>query len=175
MAAVTLTPGLLTLQQAITTQENAPAYLNNPCALVYAGQPGASQSGLPNNLAQFDSIDDGETACDAQLGLYASGTCAACDGQPLTLDQMTAIYCPASVPGCDPETYANNLANALGVTPDTLVSDAIAGTGSTDQTGLSDLGIFGGQTVTVAGVELPLVGIYAGIGIALLALWLAVR
>lgn len=179
MAQIPVTPQLNTLVSAITTQENAPAYLNNPCALVFAHQPGASPSGLPNQLAQFDSAADGETACQNQIGLYAAGTCGACGGNPLTLDQMTAIYCPASVPGCDPTTYANNLANALGISSDTLVADAITGSGvpSGDQSVPTDSGIFSGlsQTVNVVGAELPMWAVAGAALAALGAVWLAMR
>jgi hypothetical protein len=182
MASVSVTPQLETLAQAIQTQEGyfpgSVSYTdNNPGNLIYAGQPGATAG--PNGFAVFDSYQDGLNALYNQLGLYAAGTCGACGGQPLTISQMTAIYAPAGQGSNDPNAYADNLASALGVTPDTLLSDAIAGTGSSSDdtdtnTDLSSLGDLTGS-VTIAGVEIPTLGLYAGLAVVLGALWLATR
>ncbi len=116
------------LTQAIITQEgtcpspsNCPN--NNPGNLVYAGQPGASPG--PNGIAIFDTYQDGYNALVNQIGLYASGSCASCNGQPQTLASMFQIYAPASVPGNNPTVYASNVAAALGVDPNTPVSSVL--------------------------------------------------
>lgn len=144
-SSVVITPQLQTLAQLIQTQEvyatpgqtiNGTTYPNgsvsyqnnNPGNLVYAGQAGATQG--PNDFAVFPTYDAGLQALYNQLGLYASGACGACGGQPLTIQQMANIYAPASQPGNDPTAYANNMAAALGVSPDTLLSSALSGSGS---------------------------------------------
>lgn len=174
---IPVTANLQTLVGAITTQENTPASLNNPCALVYEGQPGASPSGLSNQLAQFDNSTDGENACYNQIGLYASGSCQSCNGQPQSIESMMQIYAPASA-GNDPEAYAQNLADALGVSTDTLVSDAIAGSGGpavTPTLDTSNLNTFFSSTVPLAGVDIPIWGIAAAAVALLGALWIASR
>lgn len=117
------------LISAIITQEGtcpSPSNCsnNNPGNLVYAGQPGAS--GVPGQIATFDTYQDGYNALVSQLGLYASGNCAACAGQPQTLSSMFQIYAPASVPGNNPTIYASNVAGALGVPTSTPVSSILA-------------------------------------------------
>jgi hypothetical protein len=119
-----------TLVQAIITQEGtcpspSACQRNNPGNLVYAGQPGAS--GTPGQLATFDTYDDGYTALVNQLGLYAAGTCGACNGQPQTIASTFQIYAPASVPGNNPTVYATNVSNALGVDPSTPLSSVLTG------------------------------------------------
>jgi hypothetical protein len=127
---ITVTPQLQTLAQAIQTQEGyypgSVAYTNNnPGNLVYAGQAGATPG--PNGFAVFPSYQDGLNALYNQLNLYATGTCGACGGQPLTIQQMANIYAPAGQGSNNPTVYANNMAAALGVSPDTLLSTALAG------------------------------------------------
>jgi hypothetical protein len=135
VGTVTVTPQLQTLAQAIATQENANPSLNNPGNLVYVGQAGATLG--PNGFAQFDTYQDGLNALYNQLGLYASGACGACGGQPLTIAQMTAIYAPAGQGNNDPTAYANNLAAAMGVGVNTPVADVIAETAATSATAAS--------------------------------------
>ncbi len=82
---------LSTLIQAITTQEGtcpspSSCKYNNPGNLIYAGQPGATSG--PGGFAVFDTYQDGYNALVNQLGLYAAGTCRACNGQPQTLASM---------------------------------------------------------------------------------------
>jgi hypothetical protein len=127
---------LSTLIQAITTQEGtcpSPSSCknNNPGNLMYAGQPGATSG--PGGFAVFDTYQDGYNALVNQLGLYANGTCGACNGQPQTLASMFQIYAPAGIPGNNPTIYAQNVANALGVDPNTSVS-SVLGSGSTMST-----------------------------------------
>lgn len=119
-----------TLTQAIITQEGTcpsptSCQNNNPGNLVYAGQPGAS--GVPGQIATFDTYDDGYNALVNQLGLYASGSCASCNGQPQTIAGTFQIYAPGSVPGNNPTSYANNVAAALGVSTDTPLSSVLTG------------------------------------------------
>lgn len=121
---------LSTLIQAITTQEGtcpSPSSCknNNPGNLMYAGQPGAT--GVPGSLASFDTYQDGYNALVNQLGLYANGTCGACNGQPQTLASVFQIYAPAGIPGNNPAVYTTNVANALGVDPNTSLSSILAG------------------------------------------------
>ncbi len=127
---VPVTPQLQTLASAIQTQEGyypgSVAYTNNnPGNLVYAGQPGATRG--PNGFAVFDNYQDGLNALYNQLGLYATGACAACGGEPLTIAEMAAIYAPAGQGSNNPDVYAANMAAALGVSPDTLLGSAISG------------------------------------------------
>ena len=138
---VTVTPGLQTLAAAIQTQEGyAPGTLayqnNNPGNLIYAGQPGATPGA--GGFAAFPTYQDGLNALYNQLNLYATGTCGACNGQPLTIAQMTAIYAPAGQGSNDPGVYATNIANATGASVNTPLSDVIAGDDSDDSDGEDD-------------------------------------
>jgi hypothetical protein len=133
-----------TLVQAIITQEGtcpspSACQRNNPGNLNYAGQPGAS--GTPGQLATFDTYQDGYNALLNQLGLYAAGTCGACNGQPQTIASTFQIYAPASVQGNNPTVYAQNVSNALGVDPNTPLSSVLSGTAAPGTTSfsLSDL------------------------------------
>jgi hypothetical protein len=131
-STVVVTPQLQTLAQTIQTQEGyypgSLAYTNNnPGNLIYVGQAGATAGA--GGFADFSTYDAGLNALYNQLNLYATGACAVCGGQPLTIAQMAAIYAPAGQGTNNPTVYANNMANALGVSPDTLLSTAIAGGG----------------------------------------------
>ena len=121
---------LSTLTGAIITQEGtcpspANCQRNNPGNLMYAGQAGAS--GSPGQLATFDTYEDGYNALVNQLGLYASGTCGSCNGQPQTIASTFAIYAPAGSGGNNPTLYAQNVSNALGVDPNTPLASVLAG------------------------------------------------
>lgn len=166
---VPVTPQLQTLASAIQTQEGyfpgSVAYTNNnPGNLVYAGQSGATRG--PNGFAVFDNYQDGLNALYNQLGLYATGACAACGGEPLTIAEMAAIYAPAGQGSNNPDVYATNMANALGVTPDTLLSSAIssgsapplASAPSTTDFAYSD----SSPTFNVAGVDVTPPELYIG-------------
>jgi hypothetical protein len=118
------------LVQSIITQEgtcpsSSNCKNNNPGNLIYAGQPGATAG--PGGFAVFDTYQDGYNALVNQLGLYASGACGACNGQPQTLASMFQIYAPAGQGNNNPTIYAQNVANALGVDPTTSVSSILAG------------------------------------------------
>lgn len=119
-----------TLDQVMATIQNVekvnPSF-NNPGALIYAGQPGASSSPqcFPDTithktdcLAQFDSLDSGTQAWQNQIQLDAS--------RGLTIAQFTAKYAPASDPRNDPTAYAQYIANSTGLDPSAPLSDAIA-------------------------------------------------
>ena len=93
---------------------------NNPGNLIYVGQAGATPGA--GGFAAFPSYDAGYQALLNQIQNYAN--------RGLTIDQMMAIYAPATQAGNNPGLYAQTIASSLGVTPDTLVSDALAGTGS---------------------------------------------
>lgn len=168
---VTPTPAMQTLAQAIQTQEGyypgSIAYTdNNPGNLMYAGQPGATAG--PGGFAVFDSYADGQQALYNQLNLYATGTCGACGGQPLTIEQMTAIYAPATQPGNDPAVYATNLANAVGASPSSSLSDVFAGTASSSD---SDSGSGSGVDLSSLGlgtVDPMTLALYAVLGVGVL-------
>lgn len=81
---------------------------NNPGNLRYVGQAGATQGA--GGFAKFPSYDAGVAALQNQIQIYA--------GQGLTIQQMMNIYAPAS-DGNDPNSYANTIASALGVSADT--------------------------------------------------------
>jgi hypothetical protein len=155
---VTPTPAMVTMAAAIEQQEGfypgSVAYTdNNPGNLVYAGQPNATAG--PNGFAVFDNVADGTQALYNQLNLYAMGTCGACNGQPLTIAEMTSIYAPAGQAGNNPAAYASNLATALGVDPDDELSEVFSGTdlslGADSLSATSDE-----DSVTIAGVQVPL-------------------
>ena len=197
---VVVTPQLQTLAQLIQTQEvyatpgqtiNGTTYPNgsvsyqnnNPGNLVYAGQAGATQG--PNGFAVFPTYDAGLQALYNQLGLYSSGACGACGGQPLTIQQMANIYAPASQPGNDPIAYGNNMAAALGVSPDTLLSSALSGGGSTSTSlptsistdttdtsddGTVDDGIFDTGDDAILGFD-PTFFAVAATGVAVAVMW----
>lgn len=114
--------------QAIITQENMAqnyASLNNPGALTYVGQAGATKD--PNSqFAQFPNYDAGYQALLNQINLNAS--------RGDSLIDFTSIYCPASIPGCNPTVYAQNIANATGLSPTDPLSLALSSGGATDPT-----------------------------------------
>lgn len=82
---------------------------NNPGNLVYVGQAGATGADA-NGFAIFPSYAAGLQALDDQIQLYA--------GRGLSIQGMMNIYAPAS-DGNDPNSYASQIASALGVDPST--------------------------------------------------------
>ena len=86
---------------------------NNPGNLVYTGQPGATRG--TGGFAIFDSYQDGWNALQRQIQLYAD--------RGLTIEQMMAIYAPASDPRNNPAAYAQSIAATLGVDPSTALAD----------------------------------------------------
>ena len=168
---VTPTPAMQTVASAIQTQEGyypgSIAYTdNNPGNLMYAGQPGATAG--PGGFAVFDSYADGQQALYNQLNLYATGACAACNGQPLTISQMTAIYAPAGSGGNNPSVYANNIASAAGVTPDTSLSDLFSGTSSSTAgvTATTDSGL----GIDLSGIDPTTMILYAALAVGVLVM-----
>ena len=107
---------------------------NNPGNLIYVGQSGATQG--VGGFAAWPTYQDGYNALIAQIQNYAN--------RGLTIDQMMNIYAPASQAGNDPTAYANQIANALGVSPDTTVAAAISsggGSGGVSSPGVSTTAI----------------------------------
>lgn len=177
---VTVTPGMQAVAQAIQTEEGyAPGTVsyqnNNPGNLVYAGQPGATPGA--GGFADFATYQDGLDALYNQLNLYANGTCGACNGQPLTIEQMTAIYAPAGQGNNNPTAYAQNIASATGVSTDTPLSDVFSGTAVSGSTDLSDLTGGDGDDDSGDGTIFGLDPVSAAIlgGAALVGLFVALR
>jgi hypothetical protein len=186
---------LATVAQAIETQEGfypgSVAYVNNnPGNLMAAGQPGCTPTSA--GFCSFSSFADGWNALLNQISLDAS--------RGETISQFISKYAPASA-GNDPTTYAQNVANAVGLAPTDLLSTAItqdgtlasssaapAGDASFITTGLTDFSsaidnAFGGSADSGGGVDLTAIGIgvvdpsvllFAGVGL-LLVLWAANR
>lgn len=93
---------------------------NNPGNLIYVGQSGATQG--VGGFAAWPTYQDGYNALINQINNYAN--------RGLTIDQMMNIYAPASQAGNNPTAYAQQIANALGVSTDTTVAAAISGSGN---------------------------------------------
>lgn len=116
-------PGIQTIAATIQQVEGyypgSLAYTNNnPGNLIYVGQAGATQGA--GGFAAFPSYDAGYSALLSQIQNYAN--------RGLTIDQMMAIYAPAGQGSNNPSSYAQTIANNLGVSTSTPVSAAIAGT-----------------------------------------------
>lgn len=111
-----------TIQQIEGYYPGSLAYRNNnPGNLVYTGQPGATRGA--GGFAVFDSYQDGWNALQNQIQLYAN--------RGLTIEQMMAIYAPASDPRNNPEVYAQSIAATLGVDPSTALADLGSGAAPT--------------------------------------------
>ena len=82
---------------------------NNPGNLVYVGQAGALGADA-NGFAIFPDYATGLRALNDQIQLYAA--------RGLSIQGMMQIYAPAS-DGNDPNSYAAQVAGALGVDPST--------------------------------------------------------
>lgn len=82
---------------------------NNPGNLVYVGQAGATGADA-NGFAIFPDYATGLQALNNQIQLYAA--------RGLSIQGMMQIYAPAS-DGNDPNSYAAQVAGALGVDPST--------------------------------------------------------
>jgi hypothetical protein len=112
-----------TIASTIQTQEGyfpgSLAYRNNnPGNLLYVGQSGATLG--ERGFARWRSYEEGLEALYNQIQLYAS--------RGLTIDQMMAIYAPASDDN-NPAAYAQRIAAALGVSVDTPLSALTGGGG----------------------------------------------
>lgn len=116
------------LAQAITQQENIPASLNNPGALMNVGQAGVVGT-ASNGLAIFDTPQDGLNALYSQIQANIN--------RGLTLNQffagapgVYAGYAPAAA-GNDPVTYAANVSAWTGIDPNVPLNQiSSAGTSS---------------------------------------------
>lgn len=134
-AVVQVLPGS-TVQTIALTIQNVEGYYpgslayqnNNPGNLVYAGQPGATPGA--GGFARFASYQDGLNALNDQIQLYA--------GRGLTIQQMMNIYAPAS-DGNNPNAYAGQIANTLGVSADTSLADLAGGAGILPAPGFADV------------------------------------
>jgi hypothetical protein len=111
-----------TVAQAIQTQEgwysgSATYRFNNPGALMYVGQAGATGADPATGLAIFPDYATGYQALLNQINLDAS--------RGLTIDQFTAKYAPATSAGNNPTLYAANIAAATRLHPYNSLSLAI--------------------------------------------------
>lgn len=106
-----------TIVQAITRQEGSGARNNNPGNIMdYAYYQTTGQF----RLAQFPSLDDGVQALKDLIAKRAPG---------LTLREffggkpgVYTGYAPAGHGANDPDVYARNVANALGISPDEVIT-----------------------------------------------------
>jgi hypothetical protein len=99
---------------------------NNPGNLKFAGQPNATEG--DKGFAVFPSLQDGFAALNAQLMKYLN------DFPNLTLTQFEARYLgqtdylnPRVTDQGDPFTYAQAVADKLGVSPDQTLSQIFGG------------------------------------------------
>lgn len=152
---------LNTVGQAIQAQEgyyaNSLAYQNNnPGNLVPAGQPGCSPGA--GGFCAFPDYQTGYNALLAQVNLDAS--------RGYTILQFTTKYLggdpnnPGTAPGGDPVVYAQNIANAAGVSLNDLLSTAIASGAVTPDSILN----------SVEGMDPTTLALLA-VGAALVAVW----
>lgn len=160
-----------TIQQVEGYYPGSLAYQNNnPGNLIYVGQAGATPGA--GGFAAFPSYDAGYQALLNQIQNYAN--------RGLTIDQMMAIYAPAGQGSNNPSSYAQTIANNLGVSTDTPVSAAISGSSADLDNTLANMdaflpsadsisadlsSAFSGDTsdpaLIVGGVLLAALGIYA--------------
>lgn len=115
-----------TVASAIQTQEGyfpgSLSYVNNnPGNLMAAGQPGCTATS--SGFCSFSTFAQGWQALLNQIQLDAS--------RGMSISDFAASYAPASA-GNDPVTYAQNIANAVGLSPSDSLSDAISGTSDSD-------------------------------------------
>lgn len=109
------------IDQAIATQEgfgtagSLATINNNPGNLVYntwtASQGATAGKG---GFAAYPTVSAGVQAMDQNVSHYAS--------QGATLSQLTAAWAPAGQGNNDPVAYAQNIANATGLSPTSPVS-----------------------------------------------------
>jgi hypothetical protein len=156
-----------TIQQVEGYYPGTLAYTNNnPGNLIYVGQAGASPGA--GGFASFPTYDAGYQALLNQIQNYAN--------RGLTIDQMMAIYAPAGQGSNNPSSYANTIANNLGVSTSTPVATAISGAASPSVDSLSsdltDLTDLTDSTDTAATVD-PTLLIVGGLLVGLVAWKLA--
>lgn len=151
---------------------------NNPGNLRPAGQPGCTPvSSASGQFCSFDSYSDGYQALLNQISLDAS--------RGLTIAQFLQKYAPASDSN-DPTSYAATLAAATGLSVGDPLSAALGSSGSdmgTPQTAgfdfssISSIGdLFDpSNTVSIAGVDVPVLALSFG-GLIVIAFgWYAFR
>jgi hypothetical protein len=119
-----------TIQQVEGYYPGSVAYRNNnPGNLKYVGQAGATGADA-NGFAVFPDYATGLQALDDQIQLYA--------GRGLSIQGMMQIYAPAS-DGNNPNSYAAQVAGALGVDPSTSLLALSLPVGSAPLPSLPDL------------------------------------
>ena len=169
------TSGLAAIVAAIAQQEgfNTTGTVanrnNNPGNLIASpwtqSQPGYAGQDA-SGFAIFATPQDGQNALAALVQNYAS--------KGDSISQMMAAWAPASQAGNDPTLYAQNVANAAGVSPDTPVADAISGgTMAAGFLPLPDLSSFSiSDTLGLSGVPDWVTWLGLGLGaFALYKLW----
>ena len=110
-----------TIAQTIQRQEGyypgSLAYANNnPGNLIYVGQAGAVPGA--GGFAKFPTYDAGYQALLDQISRYAD--------RGMTIQSMMAVYAPAGDGSNNPQLYAQNVANALGVDPNTPLTTVLS-------------------------------------------------
>ena len=121
-----------TIQQVEGYYPGSVAYRNNnPGNLKYVGQAGATGADA-NGFANFPNYNTGLQALDDQIQLYA--------GRGLSVQGMMQIYAPAS-DGNDPNSYAAQVASALGVDPSTSLLALSLPLGAPSPPSLDSLGL----------------------------------
>ena len=163
-------PNYTTVALAVQTQEGyypgSIAYRNNnPGNLMYAGQPGATGKDA-SGFAIFPDYATGFQALQNQIALNAS--------RGMTISQFTAAYAPASVSGNNPALYAQNIANATGLSPSDLLSSASDASGGVLQAGiLPDLSTV--DLSNVMGIDISAVPAWAWLALGLVGVFALVK
>lgn len=138
---------------------------NNPGNLMYAGQRGAIGKDA-SGFAIFPDYATGFQALLNQITLDAN--------RGMTIDQFTASYAPASVPGNNPGAYAQNIANAAGLSPSDFLSQASDASFSPTQA--ATIPDFSGVDLSNAmGVDLTTLPDLAWLGIGLVGIVVLVK
>lgn len=126
---------------------------NNPGNLIYVGQAGATGADA-NGFAIFPNYATGLQALDDQIQLYAA--------RGLSIQGMMQIYAPAS-DGNDPNSYAAQVAGALGVDPSTSLLSLSLPTGAPAPPALDfsgfDLANLGGSLDSFSATALTTAGL----------------
>ncbi len=149
--------GGISLADAITRQENAPAYLNNPGALT-AAPSSYCQLGKQGILVQFCSYQDGLDALNNQISLNAN--------RGWNLSDFFKSYAPAAS-GNNPTVYTQNVSDWTGIAPNVPLnvvdpSMLFAGYSNTDATvgnGFDVASLLGGDPFSGSGIDWAMVGL----------------
>lgn len=154
---------LNTVGQAVQAQEGyysgSLAFANNnPGNLVPVGQPGCSPGA--GGFCAFPDYQTGYNALLAQINLDAS--------RGYTILQFTTKYLggdppytSGTAPGGDPVSYAQNIANAAGVSPNDLLSTAIASGAVTPGSIINSVESIDPTTLALLAVGAALVAVWA--------------